>query len=196
MGQTAVYLRVSTKEQNISTQRQPITDYCTRNNLQIFREYADEGISGSTISRPMLDLLLKDMRSGKFNTIIVYRLDRLGRSLGHLLQIFEELRNKKIQLISISDNINTADESPTARAFWSLLGVFSELERSIIVERVKAGLARARREGKQLGRRAGSKDKNKRSVSGYCLRYAGRSKDERRLGKRKIKDVSKNLSVA
>jgi DNA invertase Pin-like site-specific DNA recombinase len=186
MGQTVVYLRVSTKEQNISTQRQSITDYCKRNDLQILREYADEGVSGSITSRPMLDLMLQDMREGKFSTIIVYRLDRLGRSLGHLLQIFEELRNKRIQLISISDNINTADDSPTSRAFWSLLGVFSQLEREIIVERVKAGLERARREGLVLGRPKGSKDKSKRSVSGYLLKYAGKSREERRLGKRKI----------
>jgi len=186
MDKIAVYLRVSTKDQTINTQKLPILDYCKHHNLQIYREYSDEGISGSIKSRPMLDLLLKDMREGKFSTIIVYRLDRLGRSLGHLLQIFEELRNRKIQLVSIADNINTADDSPTARAFWSLLGVFSQLEREIIVERVKAGLDRARREGKQLGRRIGSKDKNKkRSVSGYLLRYAGKSKEERRLGPRK-----------
>jgi len=185
MGQTAVYLRVSTKEQNVSTQRQPITDYCKRNNLQIYKEYSDEGISGSTTSRPMLNSMLQDVRTGKINTIICYRLDRLGRSLSHLLQIFEELRNKKIQLISISDNINTADDSPTARAFWSLLGVFSQLEREIIVERVNAGLARARREGIQLGRRKGSTDKGQRSKSGYQLRYAGTTKEQRKLGPRK-----------
>jgi len=132
----------------------------------------------------MLDFMLQEMRSGKFATIIVYRLDRLGRSLAHLLQIFEELRNKKIQLITISENINTSDDSPTARAFWVLLGVFSELERSIIVERVKSGIARARKEGKQLGRKVGSKDKNKRSISGYHLRFAGTTKEQRRLRQR------------
>ncbi len=190
MDRVAIYLRVSTKEQTINTQRQPVMDYCKYHNFQIYREYSDEGVSGSTTSRPMFDLMLKDMRAGEFTSIIVYRLDRLGRSLGHLLQIFEELRNRRIQLISISDNINTADDSPTARAFWSLLSVFSQLEREIIVERVRAGLARARREGKQLGRRTGSKDKNKRSVSGYRLRYAGRSKEERRLGKRRNKNMS------
>jgi DNA invertase Pin-like site-specific DNA recombinase len=188
MDKVAVYLRVSTKDQTINTQRLPVMDYCKHHNLQIYREYSDEGVSGSTTSRPQFDLMLKDMRAGEFTTIIVYRLDRLGRSLGHLLQIFEELRNKKIQLISISDNINTADDSPTARAFWSLLGVFSQLEREIIVERVKAGLDRARREGKQLGRRVGSTDKSKRSVSGYCLRYAGKSKEERRLGPRNTRE--------
>lgn len=195
MDKVAVYLRVSTKDQTVNTQRQPVMDYCKNHNLQIYREYSDEGVSGSTTSRPMFDLMLKDMRAGEFNSIIVYRLDRLGRSLGHLLQIFEELRNKRIQLISIADNINTADDSPTSRAFWSLLGVFSQLEREIIVERVRAGLDRARREGKKLGRRVGSKDKSKRSVSGYLLKYAGKNKEDRRLGKRKNKNITNDFSL-
>ena len=185
MKKVAVYLRVSTVQQSILTQRQPIIDFCKKNDFEVFKEYSDEGISGTTSSRPKLDEMLQDMRAGRFQIICVYRLDRLGRSLRHLLDVLGELRNKKVQLISISDGLNTSDDSPMSRAFWQLLGVFSELEREIIVERVKAGLARVRREGKQLGRKLGSGDKRKRSTSGYLLRYAGKSKEERRLGPRK-----------
>ncbi len=188
MNKVAVYLRVSTAQQSILTQKQPILDYCKKNDFEVFKEYADEGISGTTSSRPKLDKMLQDMRAGKFDTIIVYRLDRLGRSLRHLLDVLSELRNKKVQLISISDGLNTLDESPMSRAFWQLLGVFAELEREIIVERVKAGLARVRREGKQLGRKKGSTDKRKRSTSGYHLRYAGKSREERKLGPRKLQE--------
>ena len=134
----------------------------------------------------MFDSMIQDMRSGKFNMIVVYRLDRLGRSLLHMLDLLAELRNKKIQLVSVSDGLNTGDDSPMSRAFWQLLGVFAELEREIIVERVRNGLARAKREGIQLGRRKGSTDKQKRSTSGYHLRYAGKTKNERRLGPRKF----------
>jgi len=185
MIKVAIYLRVSTKEQTVTTQKQPVMDYCKHHKLQIYREYSDEGISGTKTSRPMFDLMLQDMRSGKFNMIVVYRLDRLGRSLRHMLDLLAELRNKKIQLVSVTDGLNTGDDSPMSRAFWQLLGVFAELEREIIVERVKAGLDRARREGVLLGRRRGSVDKIKRSTSGYHLRYAGKTKAERRLGPRK-----------
>jgi len=187
MNRVAIYLRVSTKEQNLQTQRQPITDYCRKNDLEIFKEYPDEGISGSLASRPMLDTMLHDMREGKFETIIIYRLDRLGRSLRHLLDILAELRNKKIRLLSISDNIDTSDDSPMGRVFFNLLGIFAELEKDVLSERIRAGILRAKREGKLTGRKLGSKDKRKRSTSGYHLRYAGKSKEERRLGPRKNK---------
>jgi len=170
-------------------QRHSITEFCTRNNIQISREYADEGVSGSTTSRPMYELMLQDIRAGRVTSIYVWKLDRLSRSLSHLLDLLAEFRNRKITLVSVSDGLNTAEDNAMSRAFWALISVFANLERDLIVERVRAGLDRAKREGIQLGRRKGSTDKQKRSTSGYHLRYAGRSKAERRLGPRKPKIV-------
>lgn len=187
MNKTAVYLRVSTKEQNVDTQRQMIMQYCKRNDFEIQKEYTDVGVSGTKDSRPSLDNMLQDLRHGEIKTIIIFKLDRLGRSLRHLIDILGEFKNKGIRLISINDNIDSINDSPVNKAFWQLLGVFSELEREIIVDRVRSGLARVRAEGKKLGRPKGSKDRRKRTISGYQLRYAGKTREDRKLGPRLIK---------
>jgi DNA invertase Pin-like site-specific DNA recombinase len=182
----AIYGRISTQSQNIDTQLREAKDYCQRTGIIEYKIYADIGISGGTASRPLLDEMMRDVRAGKVRSIIIYKLDRLGRSLPHLLDLLAEFRNRKVRLISISDGLDSAQtDNPMSRAFWRLLGVFAELEREMIRERVLSGLAHAKASGKKLGRPAGSKDKGQRSVSGYHLRYAGRSKEQRRLGQRK-----------
>jgi DNA invertase Pin-like site-specific DNA recombinase len=185
MVKVGVYMRVSTKEQDIGSQKMVIKDYCLRNNFEIYREYSDHGYSGAQDSRPQLNLMLNDMRQNHFQVVICYKLDRIGRSLRHLLDIVAEFKNKGVRLISISDNLDTANDNPMNRAFMQLLSVFSELERSIICERVRCGLLSARKNGKLLGRPVGSRDKRKRSISGYLLRYHQKSKEERRLGSRR-----------
>jgi DNA invertase Pin-like site-specific DNA recombinase len=115
--------------------------------------------------------MLSDIRLGKFDTIICYKLDRLGRSLSNLIQLLQEFKNRGIRLISVQDGIDTKNDNPMSKAFWQLLGVFAELEREMIVSRVNDGLARARKNGKQLGRPFGSKDKKVRRKSGYHLRW-------------------------
>lgn len=186
MTKACVYMRCSTKEQDVGSQRVVIEDYCLRNQLKIYKTYIDHGISGTKDSRPELDKMLNDMRQKHFDVIVCYKLDRLGRSLKNLINLLGEFKNKGVRLISISDNLDTGNDSPMNKAFWQLLGVFGELEREIIVERVKAGLDRIKREGKQLGRPKGSKDQRQRSVSGYQLRYAGKTKDQRKLGPRTL----------
>jgi len=183
----AVYCRVSTLTQNVNTQLLPLREYATRNGLEIFKEYSDKGVSGSRDSRPQLDLMLDEMRAGNFGMILIYKLDRLGRSLKHLIDLIGEFRNRKVRLISVSDNLDTANDNPMSRAFWHLLSVFAEFERELICERVKAGLERAKAEGKILGRKKGGHDKRPRSRSGYRLRYAGKTKEQRKLGPRRKK---------
>jgi DNA invertase Pin-like site-specific DNA recombinase len=168
---TAIYARVSTKEQSVETQLLAIKNYCQRNDFTISEEYSDEGISGTKSSRPRLNAMLSDIRLGKFDTIICYKLDRLGRSLSNLIQLLQEFKNRGIRLISVQDGIDTKNDNPMSKAFWQLLGVFAELEREMIVSRVNDGLARARKNGKQLGRPFGSKDKKVRRKSGYHLRW-------------------------
>lgn len=174
-----IYARVSTKEQNIETQLLPIRDYCQRNGFEILKEYVDEGESGAKSSRPELDSLLTDVRERRFDTVICYKLDRLGRSLSNLLQLLQEFKNRGIRLISVVDGLDTANDNPMSRAFWQLLGVFAELEREMIVARVNDGLDRAKKNGKRLGRPSGSKDRKRRRLSGYHVRWA-KEKGERK----------------
>lgn len=173
----AAYFRVSDKaKQNKEMQESPVTDYCLRNGLEIVATYSDEGVSGTKTTRPQLDRMLQDMRDRKFDGIVLYKLDRLGRSLKHLLDLLSEFKNKGIRLVSVVDGIDTANDSPMNRAFWQMLGVFAELEREIIVARVNDGLACAKKKGKILGRPHGSKDGKVRRKSGYLLRYAEKSR--------------------
>lgn len=166
----AIYVRVSTKDQTTLNQELILNEYCERNKIELTKIYRDEGISGSKTSREGLDLMLQDMRRGLFDTIIVWKLDRLGRSTQHLLQILSELQSKRVRLICIDMNIDT--ETPQGKFFFTIVGAFAELEREIIRERIYAGLARAKSQGKSLGRKAGSKDIKPRNRLGYWKRWA------------------------
>ena len=174
MKKISIYARVSTEEQNVDTQLMALREHCQRMNYHIVDEYTDIGFSGKGINRPEFERLLVDMRAGRVSCILVYKLDRIGRSLQHLLNLFEEFKNRGIEFISLTQNISTV--SPEGKMFWQLLGVFAEYEREMIVSRTKAGLARARKQGKTLGRPAGKKDSRPRRRSGYISRWANRSK--------------------
>jgi DNA invertase Pin-like site-specific DNA recombinase len=167
---TALYIRVSTKDQTTLNQEIYLLDYCKRNNFEIYKIYKDEGISGTKTSRAGLDLMLQDMRKKYFDCIVIYKLDRLGRSLQHLLQILEELKNKDVRLICSDMNIDTG--TPQGKFFFSVVGAFAELEREIIRERIYAGIERARKQGKNLGRLKGCKDKRPRNKLGYWNRWS------------------------
>jgi DNA invertase Pin-like site-specific DNA recombinase len=165
-----IYVRVSTKEQTTLNQEIQIIEFCKRSNIGIFKTYKDEGVSGSKTSREGLDLMLQDMRKGLFDCVIVWKLDRLGRSVQHLLNLLEEFQNKNIRLICIEGNVDT--DTPQGKFFFTIIGAFAELEREIIRERINLGLSRARAQGKILGRRKGSKDKKSRNKLGYWKRWA------------------------
>jgi len=171
---TAIYCRVSTRDkQDITTQSTFLKEYATRNNLDIYKTYLDIGQSGSKDSRPDFDVMLQDMRSGLFDAILVYKLDRIGRSLQHLLNLFEEFNNRGIEFISATQNINTI--TAEGRMFLRMLMVLAEYERELIIGRVNDGLTRAKAQGKQLGRPMGSKDKKRRRLSGYLIRWSKQS---------------------
>jgi len=164
-----LYCRVSKNEQNINTQLVALRDYCQRNNYKIVEEYLDNGFSGAKDSRPAFDKLLADMRGNQINCVLVYKIDRIGRSLQHLLNLFEEFKNRGVEFISLTQNINTS--TPEGKMFLRMLMVLAEYERELIVCRINSGLARAIAEGKILGRPNGSKDKKRRKRSGYLLRW-------------------------
>jgi len=164
-----IYVRCSTNDQNTDTQLLALRDYCQRNEYQVVKEYTDNGISGAKNSRPAFNKMLADIRAGKISCVLVYKLDRIGRSLQHLLNLFEEFDSRGIEFISLTQNINTS--TPEGKMFLRMLMVLAEYERELIVSRVKAGLERAKKEGKTLGRPNGSKDKKRRRTSGYLLRW-------------------------
>ena len=169
---SAIYVRCSTNEdkQNLDTQLRPLVQYCNDKELEfdIFKEFA----SGAKESRLQLDLMMQGIRSRKFDKVIVVRLDRLGRSLKHLLQLTEEFRNRGVKFISLSEGFDTS--TPQGQFFFSIAGAFAQFERSLIQERINNGLSRAKAEGQKLGRRKGSKDKKPRRKSGYYVRWVNR----------------------
>lgn len=167
----AIYARTSTdKDQNPQTQIRVIEKYLENlEGVESIRTYIDEAVSGSKASRPEFDKMLTAMRNREINTIAVYKLDRIGRSLSHLVSLFEEFKKKNIKFISATQSINTA--SAEGRMFLQMMMVIAEFEREMTRQRVIDGMARARAEGKKIGRPKGSTDKKQRRKSGYYLRW-------------------------
>lgn len=143
----AIYCRVSTEEQDASKQEALCREYCQRLGYNIYAVYTDNAISGTKTSRPAFDEMLKEMRQFKFNAIMVTRLDRIGRSLKHLLTLIEEFANKGVQFIAITQNIDTT--SSIGKFQLQVMGAFAEFERNIISERTKEGLRYAKNVGKR-----------------------------------------------
>jgi len=166
----ALYLRVSTLDQTNLNQELELRKYCDNNSIEVYKVYEDEGVSGSKTTRPQLDLMMQDMRSGCFSHIIVWKFDRLGRNTKHLLQTIEELKNKNVTLIATTQNIDTSN--PMGKFFFTILAGVAEMEREMIRERIIAGIARRKAQGKPVGRQKGSKDKSKRQKLGYYQREA------------------------
>ena len=165
----ALYIRVSTQDQQVQNQLLPLRDYCARMSYEIVDEYVDEGWSGKDTKRPDFERMLTDMRAKRFDCIVVWKIDRVGRSLQHLLTFLQELRNRKVDFISITEMIDTT--TPHGELIWNIMAAFAQYERSIIVSRTMAGLDRAKREGKTLGRPKGKKDSRPRVKSGYYIRH-------------------------
>jgi DNA invertase Pin-like site-specific DNA recombinase len=153
----AIYCRVSTEEQDADKQEDICLEYCKRNNLEVYRVYKDV-ISGTTSSRPSFNNLLEDMRQRKFQVVLVTKLDRLGRSLQHLLSLLEEFNSKGIHFIAATQNIDTT--SASGKLQLQILGAFAEFERNMISERTKEGLRKAIGVGKR------GRDKNPRKRRG------------------------------
>ena len=150
MKRVALYLRVSTTEQSPESQLQDLRGLAEQRGLLIVGEYTDHGVSGAKANRPALDRLLADARRGKFDVLAISAFDRLARSVSHLIRLLDELHELGIEFISFREAIDT--QGPLGRAITIILGAIAELERSMIRERVCAGIRRARRQGRRLGR--------------------------------------------
>lgn len=148
----AIYARVSTTNngQDPSMQTRELREYCERRGWKFAGEYVDEGISGTKDSRPELNRLIADAHRRRFDVIAVWRFDRFARSVSHLLRALETFKALGIEFVSLSEQVDTS--TPTGKMVFTVLGAVAELERSLIAERVKAGLRNARAKGKLLGR--------------------------------------------
>jgi putative DNA-invertase from lambdoid prophage Rac len=146
----AIYARVSTTDQTCENQLLELRRYCTARGWTA-TEYVDTGISGAKERRPALDRLMTDAGQRRIDAIVVWRLDRFGRNLRHLVTSIEELAAAGVAFVSMGESIDTA--SPTGRLMLGILGSFAQFERERIKERIHAGLQRARRQGQRLGRR-------------------------------------------
>ena len=146
----ALYARVSTTDQSTESQLLDLRRYVSERGWNIFKEYVDEGISGTKDSRPALNELMNDAKKRRFDVVLVWRFDRFARSTKHLILALEEFRNLGIDFVSYQENIDTS--SPLGSAIFTIISAVAQLERDIIAERVKAGLRRAKENGKRLGR--------------------------------------------
>jgi DNA invertase Pin-like site-specific DNA recombinase len=147
----AIYVRVSTTEQETALQETELLEYCQRRGWESIL-YRDRGQSGAKQDRPALNSLLSDLRKRRVDIILVWSLDRLARSLKQLLTISEECRGLKVDLVSLRQAIDTT--LPAGRLTFQILGAVAEFERELLRERVRAGMAQARRAGKRIGRPA------------------------------------------
>ena len=149
----AIYLRVSTDDQSFDSQEFALRTYCERRGWNDLCPFVDK-VSGAKTSRQGLDALLAAVRAGEAKRLIVFKLDRLGRSLTHLALILDELQLHRVALICTSQGIDTSDDNPVGRLQLGVLIAVAEFEREIIRERVNAGIAAARARGVTLGRPA------------------------------------------
>jgi len=151
MQKVAIYARISTsdKGQDLDTQLLPLREYVERRGWQIYEIYTDQ-ISGSKESRPSLDELMKEAHKKKFDCVLVFRFDRFARSTKHLITALETFSSLGIDFISYQEAVDTT--TPAGKMMFTLISAFAEFERSIIQERVRAGIAKARMKGKRIGR--------------------------------------------
>jgi DNA invertase Pin-like site-specific DNA recombinase len=147
----AIYCRVSLadKKQDINLQLNELKQYTQARQWEAF-EYLDNGVSGANNNRPALNQLMRDAKARKFDLVLVWKLDRFGRSLKHLLNTLDEFKALGISFVSLRDSIDLT--TPTGQLMFSIIGAFAEFERNLIIERVKAGMLNAKLKGVRIGR--------------------------------------------
>ena len=182
MKRAVFYLRVSTLDQTTANQERELREIAGRMGLEVVKVYKDHGISGTTgrNGRPAFDALCRDAAKRQFDVVMAWSVDRLGRSLQDLVAFLSELHALRIDLFLHQQGLNTT--TPAGKAMFQMMGVFSEFERAMIQERVRAGLKRARDEGKVLGRPYIAPALEKRILE--ALRAPGRVEGVRKIAER------------
>jgi DNA invertase Pin-like site-specific DNA recombinase len=169
MKKVALYVRVSSPDQHVESQLYDLRELAAQKGYEIVHEYEDRGVCGQKARRPGLDALMADARRKKFSVLLVAAFDRIARSTRNFLQIIDELDSMGIEFISRREGVATGDAM--GRLFMTIISAIAELERSLVVERVKSGMRRAKLEGRQIGR--ARLDINREQV--VCDRRAGMS---------------------
>jgi DNA invertase Pin-like site-specific DNA recombinase len=148
----AIYARVSTTNhgQDVTLQTRELQQFAVARGWEIAGEYVDAGVSGTKDSRPELNRLIADAHKRRFDVVCVWRFDRFARSVSHLLRALETFKSLEIEFVSFSEQMDTS--TPAGKMVFTVLGAVAELERSLIVERVRAGIRNARAKGKRIGR--------------------------------------------
>ena len=151
MKRAVLYMRVSTVDQHPETQLHDLRQMAAQRGYEIVAEFSDR-ISGVKARRPGLDELMREARRGRFDVVLVWACDRIARSTRHFLEVLDEFNRFGVEFVSFRENIDTG--GPLGRAIVVIIGAIAELERNLIVERVRAGMRRARLEGRRIGRPA------------------------------------------
>ena len=149
MKRAVLYMRVSSLDQHPETQLHDLRQMAVQRGYQIIAEFTDK-ISGAKTRRPGLDNLMQEARRGRFDVVLVWASDRIARSVKHFLDVLDELNRLNIEFVSFREQIDTG--GPLGRAIVVIIGAIAELERNLIIERVRAGMRRARLEGRHIGR--------------------------------------------
>jgi DNA invertase Pin-like site-specific DNA recombinase len=149
MKRAALYMRVSTVDQHPETQLLDLRQMAAQRGYEIVQQYTDR-ISGAKARRPGLDQMMADARRGRFDVVLVWASDRIARSVKHFLEVLDELNRINVEFISFREQIDTG--GPLGRAVVVIIGAIAELERNLIIERVRAGMRRAKLEGRPIGR--------------------------------------------
>jgi DNA invertase Pin-like site-specific DNA recombinase len=150
MKRVALYMRVSTLDQHPKTQLYDLRQMASQRGYQIVEEFTDT-ISGAKAKRPGLDAMMRDARRGRFEIVLVWASDRIARSVKHFLDVLDELNRLNVEFVSFREQIDTG--GPLGRAVVVIIGAIAELERNLIIERVRAGMRRAKLEGRHIGRK-------------------------------------------
>jgi DNA invertase Pin-like site-specific DNA recombinase len=146
----ALYMRVSSLDQHPESQLFDLQQMAAQRGYEVVKQYTDR-ISGAKARRPGLDELMHDARRGRFDVVLVWASDRIARSVKHFLEVLDELNRLNIEFVSFREQIDTG--GPLGRAIVVIIGAIAELERNLIIERVRAGMRRAKLEGQHIGRR-------------------------------------------
>jgi DNA invertase Pin-like site-specific DNA recombinase len=150
MKRAALYVRVSTPDQHVESQLYDLRELAAQRRFEVVHEYEDRGVCGKKARRPGLDALMADARRKRFSVVLVAAFDRIARSTRNFLQVVDELDSLGIEFVSRREGVATGDAM--GRLFVTIISAIAELERSLVVERVKSGMRRAKLEGRQIGR--------------------------------------------
>jgi DNA invertase Pin-like site-specific DNA recombinase len=178
----AIYLRVSTTGQTVENQRQDLERVAAQRGWEIVETYIDDGISGAKgrDKRPALDRLCNDATRGRFDLVAAWAIDRLGRSVAHLSNLIVELQTIGVGIYMHQQAIDSS--TPAGKAMLHMCGVFAEFERAMLVERINAGLARAKKQGKKLGRPTSTTPRTESQIRTLHAKGIGKLKIARELG--------------